>query len=341
MSVDPIRRRFGHGPRRLRVGIPATAARLSALARTQIRHERRLTLVPFGTIALIVWLLATIPPIEPRMAAEPAPIEIVLAPWTPPLARTRTPEPPREAKRARPNRADPQPAPPGAAGPAPVAMPSQDLASAPRTPAAAEPAPIDLDALVPRAPRFASADPLSAASPAASSAAPRARPHARGEASAAATDLRALAHAASAGNRDRRAHLEALEHEGALAPAGRTGGVDRERRPQVSAARPEQSLLSGLSGDGALDGWQEVPLEELPDCDPPGRQDLLKKRILVAVPGRRECSHPGGSYRFVEARSLGAFLMWSRPSPSQVAGQPRDRDACDVLDRALACLGVR
>jgi hypothetical protein len=107
----------------------------------------------------------------------------------------------------------------------------------------------------------------------------------------------------------------------------------------VSAARDVAPLLSGSSSGTALDGWQEVPLDELPDCSPPGRQDLLKKRILLAASVKRECSHASGSYRFVEARSLGAFLMWSRPSPERGAGQPRDRDACDVLQRALACLG--
>lgn len=341
MTGDPIRRRFGHGPRRLRVGIPATAARLSALARTQIRHERRLTLVPFSAIALIAWLLATLPPIERPTAAEPAPIEIVLAPWTPPPARTRTIERPHEAQAIRQARAHAKPAHPGAARPSPAAASSEAIASGTRTPPVARPAPIDLDALVPRAPHFASADPLAAASPVASSARPRAHPRATADATADATDLRALARAASAGSRDRRAHLDALGDESDAALSGRAGAGTGDRRPQVSAARPEKSLFSGLSGGSALDGWQEVPLEELPDCDPPGRQDLLKKRILVAVPGRRECSHPGGSYRFIEARSLGAFLMWSRPSPSQVAGQPRDRDACDVLDRALACLGVR
>ena len=84
-----------------------------------------------------------------------------------------------------------------------------------------------------------------------------------------------------------------------------------------------------------------MPLDALPDCSPPGRQDLLKKRILLAAPFQRECSHPGGSFRFVETRSLGAFLMWSRPNPDARAGQPKDRDACDVLERALECIGDR
>ncbi|MBK7950082.1 MAG: hypothetical protein IPK00_15325 [Deltaproteobacteria bacterium] len=149
----------------------------------------------------------------------------------------------------------------------------------------------------------------------------------------------ALVDAVHAGARSRQAALAALDRSASGAGVGSRGAAPSDRRPEVSAARDVAPLLSGSSSGSALDGWQEVPLDELPDCSPPGRQDLLKKRILLAASVKRECSHASGSYRFVEVRSLGAFLMWSRPNPDRRAGQPRDRDACDVLQRALACLG--
>ncbi len=149
------------------------------------------------------------------------------------------------------------------------------------------------------------------------------------------------------GDQERSQFLAAIERETSGSGQGSTGAAPDPRRPFVSAARSALPALSsssngsnGSNGEG-VDGWQEVPLDALPDCSPPGRQDLLKKRILLAAPFQRECSHRDGSYRFVETRNLGAFLMWSRPNPDGRAGQPRDRDACDVLERALACIGDR
>ena len=116
------------------------------------------------------------------------------------------------------------------------------------------------------------------------------------------------------------------------------------RPPTVSAAglasarATNQVVRENLKHSAYGAGWQEVPLEELPDCSPAGRQDLFKKRILLAAPFERECSHQDGSYRFVETRNLGAFLMWSRTNPDRPAGQPRARNVCDVLERALRCL---
>ncbi len=149
------------------------------------------------------------------------------------------------------------------------------------------------------------------------------------------------------GDQERSAFLAAIEREANGSGKGPTGAPPDPRRPFVSAARRAlPALSSGSNGSNGsnregVDGWQEVPLDALPDCSPPGRQDLLKKRILLAAPFQRECSHRDGSYRFVETRNLGAFLMWSRPNPDGRAGQPRDRDACDVLERALACIGDR
>jgi hypothetical protein len=88
------------------------------------------------------------------------------------------------------------------------------------------------------------------------------------------------------------------------------------------------------------DGWYEVPLDELPACSPPERQDQLKKRILLATTAQRarECSHQDGQYRFLETRNLNAFLMWSRTNPESAFAQRPARDVCDVLERALVCL---
>ena len=116
------------------------------------------------------------------------------------------------------------------------------------------------------------------------------------------------------------------------------------RRPAVAAASRSNenpilgSLRADLSDRPASTGWQEVPLDELPDCTPPGRQDLLKKRILLAAPSERACSNRDGSYRFLETRNLGAFLMWSRANPDRPANRKTIRDACDVLEQALRCL---
>ncbi len=388
MIRDPIRRRFGKGAARLRVGLPAEAERLSALSRSPIRYERRLILVPLATAALIAWLLATSPILRPPSAPErDDAIQVVLETPVVPEAI-----PPLEPPRSAPRREAPR------QSPAPSAAPARSLADrrplpsmrppdvpTKRTP---DPAPFDPSTLTTRAPRVAAAGilpgsaaaapraatppgayaapsampaglanaaraPIAAAELPASSAdataalaraAQGARPGIGATAAGPSTDLVAAAHA---GDRDRGAQLAALERETRGARQRAAGTASDGPRPDVSARgasdpRPALAAHGASASSGtALDGWQEVPLDELPDCSPPGRQDLLKKRILLAAALQQECSHPDGSYRFVESRSLGAFLMWSRPNPDRRAGQPRDRDACDVLERALACLGDR
>ena len=163
------------------------------------------------------------------------------------------------------------------------------------------------------------------------------RPETAGEGSSSSADFAA----SGRGDRERSQFFAAIDREEGGSGKGSTGAAPSTRRPVVSAARSNLWALSSGSNGTGVDGWEEIPLDALPDCSPPGRQDLLKKRILLAAPFQRECSHRDGSYRFVETRNLGAFLMWSRPNPDGRAGQPRDRDACDVLERALSCIGDR
>jgi hypothetical protein len=389
MTRDPIRRRFGKGAARLRVGLPAEAERLSALSRVPIRYERRLTIVPLATAVLIAWLLGTSPLLRPGLAPDPDDaIQVVLETPIAPLEIEPPVIPEREIRRETPRPA-PSPRPsPSLADRRPVTPPSGALRPSAREPA---PAPFDPNALATRAPSFPTAEILPSADQAGTAAAPLPDPRrvrsgapdampaaiaSAARAPVAASDLSAapgaspalagpalsrrpgrdghatgpssgLVAAAHAGDRDRGERLAALERDALAARNRAAGSASEARRPEVSARATPDPLralaanAAGSSSGTALDGWQEVPLDELPDCTPAGRQDLLKKRILLAVPFQQECSHQGGSYRFVETRNLGAFLMWSRPNPGQRAGQPRDRDACDVLERALTCLGDR
>lgn len=388
MTRDPIRRRFGKGAGRLRVGLPAEAERLSALSRIPIAYERRLTIVPFVTALLIAWLLGTSPILSPPLAPNPEEtIQFVLeTPIAPPeIAPTKTPELAR--RRGAPRRSPAMRPPESLATRRPATHPPGTVRAAAQAPV---PSPFDASILATRAPSFSTAEILPSAARSGTAPAPRpdprlARSSAPGampaglattaHAPVAATDFSSssaaaaiagpalarrpgtqgaasgpsarLVAAAHVGDHARGDRLAALERDALGARNRATGGAAVARRPGVSArgaSNPLRTLAAspanGSSGP-ALDGWQEVPLDELPDCSPAGRQDLLKKRILLAVPFQQECSHQGGSYRFVETRNLGAFLMWSRPNPGRMAGQPRDRDACDVLERALACLADR
>ncbi|MFO0689664.1 MAG: hypothetical protein U0900_13235 [Myxococcota bacterium] len=386
MTRDPIRRRFGKGAARLRVGLPPEAEPLSAVARTPIRLERRLTVVPFVTALAIAWLLATSPLDEVRRAQpEAEPIQIVFEPTPTPIApaepavEVRRLEPPHRRPAPRPHeslaqrRTPPRAASPANPAPSPTATKPFDptalatrgahwseaaakaaeqtseaqlreVAAAAAVSSPARLAQGDASSALPsevaRATRHAHAatmpDPFAGATGTATPTPLTARP---GSGGADAGPADALVEAVNAGARSRQATLAALDRGAAEAEAGGRGAEPSARRPEVSAARDVAPLLAGTSSGTGVDGWREVPLDALPDCSPPGRQDLLKKRILLAASVKRECSHASGSYRVVEARSLGAFLMWSRPNPDLGAGQPRDRDACDVLARALACLG--
>ncbi|MEZ4334539.1 MAG: hypothetical protein R3F35_22520 [Myxococcota bacterium] len=382
MTRDPIRRRFGRGAAKLRIGLPPGAERLAELARTKVRLERRLTIVPFLTAVAVIWLLATSPPIRvPEAQPKPSELELVLQSWpvrpapmpiAPPTDRPRVADAAHPRSPAVRSAAHTATAPSAAATPIAPAEPTPPKSAPPFDPSSlatrgaawTEPEVLASSAAAAAMPTFASARapsarpsdlaPIASNETLALARAARAGEHGQATPIVAATPRaerpgsgagpagpsRALVEATAEGARARQAALAAIE-----AGDDAKGSRPVERRPAVSAPRTPTLALEGeaaSSGRGtAIAGWEEVPLDALPDCDPPGRQDLLKKRILLAAAVQRECSHPSGSYRFVETRSLGAFLMWSRPDPHAGAGKPRDRDACDVLERALACLGDR
>ena len=152
--------------------------------------------------------------------------------------------------------------------------------------------------------------------------------------------------------RDMRAWTQETGRDDFLASLGEgeSSGQGAGSPPAKGAARPHVAAAAAIAvgrdvrdrvrQQARRDGWYEVPLEELPACSPPERQDQLKKRILLATAARRarECSHPDGKYRFLETRNLNAFLMWSRTNPESASSQRPARDVCDVLERALVCL---
>ncbi len=345
--------------RRLTLALPLIAACVAALVVSVLQPVRTESPPAAGEIQIVLdaWPAKPLPDASPQLAtlnpratparpqpASPVPLAVARratpspappagspsesaprAQFDPGALATRAPEwsdetilpAPREAGSAsRPARAAGQPTRANGSGPMPAG-----LANAPRSHLTAP----SLESAAFDASRFAGTGDR--------------RPHASGTGSGSSAGLAA----SGRGDQERSAFLATVERESGATGRG-TGAAPSTRRPVVSAARAALPALSsgsnGSNGDG-VDGWQEVPLDALPDCSPPGRQDLLKKRILLAAPFQRECSHQGGSYRFVETRNLGAFLMWSRPNPDGWAGQPRDRDACDVLERALACIGDR
>ena len=141
------------------------------------------------------------------------------------------------------------------------------------------------------------------------------------------------------GAEERTAFLAALAQE----QANQRGvGASHNEPPPVALTRASSAaqvaVRAQLNTELRQQGWHEVPLDALPDCSPPGRQDALKRRILVAAESTPTCQNTAGSYRFLETRNLNAFLMWSRTNPDgqQTAGSPRD--VCEVLSRALDCL---
>ncbi len=379
MTHDPIRRRFGHGAARLPIGTSTRGPSLSHLAQTKVAHERLFSTIPAGVclslgvllffamqtdlmdptlvaprdlaprladqsepLEIEFWEDATVPPAAEELAAapehvviaaaeRPAPVQISPAPPTETMRRAqpdRTPtfDPKRLALRAPPS--SPQPT-DLLRTPAPAA-PRGQISQRPGAYASRTPRPrIDLPTRGQPAPTSVltahTASRLSAK-------------HARPGTSGAAGTSTSINPNWSA-NSDQRAFLTA-QAEAASGSGELTGESQRPRLSPVSAAAETHAHASAIRDELSAGGWQQVPLDTLPDCSPSGRQDELKRRILRAAPYDRACTDQNGSFRFVETSNLGAFLMWSRTNPDAFERTGRDRDACVVLERALRCLST-
>ncbi len=351
-----MHRRFGRGAARLPLGTPIEAEPLSRAALTPTGGERFWSLAPgLGCLALA----ALVGTLASRVTEAPLPVEaptvIVADAWdvppdpvvVPPRVARKAPTPP-PTKIPTPDR-EPAPALPETRPEAPVPFdprvltanraPSIPETVAPAAPALAAPsrpgglptsrALADLALAVPRIPRAGGVpgDATEAPRNVPDLARPTAPTHARTADAAPGWDAM----------QERRAFLAGLE-EG---DDGATGSLPAERA--LPAVATPTSAAARAVRDAALDqlhaeGWEAVPLEDLPDCQPAGRQDALKRRILLAAAGRPTCTHAEGAYRFLETRNLNAFLMGARTHDTPTRTTSGPRDACEVLERALRCL---
>jgi len=367
-----LERRFGRGAARLPIGVPAGASPIASIARTNVPGERLGALLPSMLCAMLaVGALAltesrlnsnqelriaeapTIIELEAWQLAEPEPAARVEAQPIPANAIATTDEVDTSG--------GPMPAPIGLVDPAPAPPKPFDLSqlalrSAPAIPDAtlevplADPTNVFATRRPGGLPTAKSVTDLALAVPAnserafdgASTLANEGRVLADPEALrpvGAGTESTPEATAEWAIAEDRADFLATLAREQS---AQRGVGASHGELPAVALSgafsAAQEAVREQLNTQMRQLGWHEVPLDALPDCSPPGRQDALKRRILVAAEAKPTCQNTAGSYRFLETRNLNAFLMWSRTNPDgqQTAGSPRD--VCDVLSRALDCL---
>jgi hypothetical protein len=375
MSFDPIHRRYGYGAAKIAIGVPLASGRLSEYAQRPSRFERAFSIVPGLLCAAIALLLGTASVLDPaaeripELAATPTVID--LDPWNP--------VPPESTSTARPEpkrRIDPKPItlatesttatpplPPAVAPePTPPPFDLRDLAMAPapgipQTHDGARPASVTRHRPTASNPGTRSAlDVVARSVPAPSPiAVPATQLDRQPGLRAAGRDARPTdsdsggAPAALEGwdgGTDRDAFLASVSgeaREGAFATQRDRRTDDRPHVAAAGAARERAlEIREQVRRQARADGWDEVPLDALPACSPPEREDALKQRILTQTTQRqrRECSHSSGRYRFLETRNLNAFLMWSRPNSASSSSQYTTRDVCDVLERALSCLEV-
>lgn len=90
---------------------------------------------------------------------------------------------------------------------------------------------------------------------------------------------------------------------------------------------------SGGAGAGALDG---VPLETLAACSSREREDNLKQQLMRSIESGSQCTGLGGTYSFLEAKNLNAFLMRVSRDTQRALG-----NRCDELMRAQMCVDAR
>ncbi len=371
MECRPVERRFGYGVARIPIGRPTDSAPLAACARIPRRYERRLASMPvLMAIALAYLVVRSFAPDahEPIGLAAEAPLELEY--WS--ESRPTPPALPADPSISKPvtRVAEPEqtvnaPTRIAVAEPSTERLDARSLTlTAPRTlpPALAMSEPPhheaqarpdarrpkanggrDQRARVARAARSRAAQarapmPILADTSAGSTRSParRSRP-----ALPSANEGHAPSFAARAGGDGplRQAFLSGLGEE-----IGATTVRSGPRRPPVSAAFRVTSdrVRSAVARHAAQAGWQEIPLDDLPACTPPERQDALKRQILRLAPSGRECRSGRGHFRFLETRNLNAFLLWSRSESTRqqpLAARPQG-DACAVLERALACLGA-
>lgn len=331
MSLGLVRRQFGYGVARLPIAPVAGCERLGDLACGAVPYERHVAALPGIACAAIAALLAWTTMLVPTRREPETSVVLV---W----------QEPAEVARDRPE--------PGATPPSPP-TPSPRIRPAPVAEAGREPGDSNIHADMnahrplrafddrmllppaPDAPIAGEANDARAVTEAGMAHRPQPRRERPGPRRTRPPDP-ALVLAAATETPSSHLLVEAGPRVGSSLPA--RAAISR---PAVSApaARPEiaDALHRAQRREG---GWQEVPLEALPDCIPSGRQDSLKQQILRTIGQQAECADAGGHFRFVEMRNLNAFLLWSRPDPEALPSRRRDRDACDVLERALRCLRV-
>jgi len=330
MTLDPFLRRHGRGAARLAIGSIEGGLSLARLAGRPVVFEDLIARLP-GLVCLLAALL---------MAWSLGGIESATETAVPLLDRTRDESPLAIRIWQEPRAAEPSTLPsPSVPAPAP---PLTEPRSADVLPAPTRPEiPLATSTSTP-APRRRDFDPRSLALQAsrATTLPSISEPLPVSGVAGAAPSERPLARAAREPDLLRRAFLASTASPEHLPPPSEPEppeALASTPRPPVSAPAHDPGLADSIRSE--LERWDEVPLDDLPDCTPGGRQDALKQQILRAVSFQRECSHPEGRYRFVQTRNLNAFLMWSHPNPNAPTRRDRDRDACDVLERALRCLG--
>lgn len=335
MTVDPFLRRHGHGVARLAIGSIDGGPSLGRLAGRPVDLEGLIAGLPGLACALAALLLGwNLSSIHRADEPHPAPVANRTADESPLTIRVwQEVRPSSVAAIQRPSIADVAPTPePGSADvpatpvapakPTPVATPSPPSRPSSHTPSRA----FDPRSLALQPARAATLPGMSAPLPPAD------------RASKNVSERPIAAQAARAPSDLRQGFLASIARTESLPSPADPEAAARTPRPPVSAPAHDAGLADSIRS--GLERWDEVPLDDLPDCTPSGRQDALKQQILRIVPSfNGACSHPEGRYRFVQTRNLNAFLMWSRPNPDAPARLKRDRDACDVLERALRCLG--
>ena len=353
-----MHRRFGRGAARLSLGTPIETESLSTTARAPIAGERLGSLTPglaCLALAVLVGSLASVATTPPDALEAPTvlvadawdvPPDPIVAPKPRPIAKSEPiPAPDVRADASPPPALEAEPEttipfdPRALAATRAPSIPELTTQPVPTRAAATRPGGLptaralaDLALAVPRSPRAGSMPDSGPDTPRIIPDVTRknARPTARNEAATVATP------AWDAMN-DRRAFLAGLDADATAIPV--QGARDRAL-PAVATSSNAAALTVR---EAALDqlrseGWEAVPLEDLPDCHPAGRQDELKRRIMLAAADRPTCTHGEGAYRFLETRNLNAFLMGARNHDTPKRATSGPRNACEVLERALRCL---